>query len=86
MAGKTRPALIVEGRRLAGRRWMPNVVPAASCYEPVLVCGLDQSIRIEMFADLNKYGTLGRTVLKSEALADSGRYIAGDSAQGTDQQ
>ena len=38
-------------------------------YEPVLVGGLDQSIRIEMFGDLHEYGALGRAVTKSEALA-----------------
>ena len=38
-------------------------------YEPVLVGGLDQSIRIEMFGDLHEYGALGRLVTKSEALA-----------------
>ena len=37
-------------------------------YEPVLVGGLDQSIRIEMFGDLHEYGALGRAVTKAEAL------------------
>ena len=41
----------------------------ADGYEPVRVGGLDQSIRIEMFGDLHEYGTLGRAVTKSEALA-----------------
>jgi predicted dinucleotide-binding enzyme len=41
----------------------------AGGYEPVRVGGLDQSIRIEMFGDLHEYGTLGRAVTKSEALA-----------------
>jgi 8-hydroxy-5-deazaflavin:NADPH oxidoreductase len=38
-------------------------------YEPVRVGGLDQSIRIEMFGDLHEYGTLGRVVTRSEAVA-----------------
>jgi predicted dinucleotide-binding enzyme len=37
-------------------------------HEPVRVGGLDQSIRIEMFGDLHKYGALGRVLTKSEAL------------------
>jgi hypothetical protein len=37
-------------------------------YEPVLVGGLDQSVRIEMFGDLHEYGALGRVVTRSEAL------------------
>ncbi|HEV2373692.1 MAG TPA: NAD(P)-binding domain-containing protein [Streptosporangiaceae bacterium] len=41
----------------------------AGGYEPVLVGGLDQSIRIEMFGDLHEYGALGRVVTKPEALA-----------------
>jgi len=41
----------------------------AGGFEPVLVGGLDQSIRIEMFGDLHEYGALGRAVTKSEALA-----------------
>jgi 8-hydroxy-5-deazaflavin:NADPH oxidoreductase len=41
----------------------------ADGFEPVLVGGLDQSIRIEMFGDLHEFGALGRTVTKSEALA-----------------
>ena len=40
----------------------------AGGYEPVLVGGLDQSIRIEMFGDLHEYGALGRPVTKAEAL------------------
>ena len=39
-----------------------------SGYEPVLVGGLDQSARIEMFGDLHEYGALGRTVTRTEAL------------------
>jgi 8-hydroxy-5-deazaflavin:NADPH oxidoreductase len=38
-------------------------------YEPVLVGGLDQSIRIEMFGDLHEFGGLGRVVTRSEAMA-----------------
>jgi 8-hydroxy-5-deazaflavin:NADPH oxidoreductase len=37
-------------------------------YEPVLVGGLDQSIRLEVFGDLHEFGALGRVVTKSEAL------------------
>jgi predicted dinucleotide-binding enzyme len=37
-------------------------------YEPVLVGGLDQSIRLEVFGDLHEFGALGRAVTKSEAL------------------
>jgi 8-hydroxy-5-deazaflavin:NADPH oxidoreductase len=37
-------------------------------YEPVLVGGLDQSIRIEVFGDLHELGALGRVVTKTEAL------------------
>jgi predicted dinucleotide-binding enzyme len=37
-------------------------------YEPVLVGGLDQSIRIEMFGDLHEFGGLGRVVTRTEAL------------------
>ena len=37
-------------------------------YEPVLVGGLDQSIRLEVFGNLHEYGALGRVVSKSEAL------------------
>jgi 8-hydroxy-5-deazaflavin:NADPH oxidoreductase len=40
----------------------------AGGYDPVLVGGLDQSSRIEMFGDLHEYGALGRVVTKSEAL------------------
>jgi hypothetical protein len=34
----------------------------------VLLGGLDQSIRIEMFGDLHEVGALGRAVTRSEAL------------------
>ena len=37
-------------------------------YEPVLVGGLDQSIRLEVFGNLHEFGALGRVVTKSEAL------------------
>ena len=37
-------------------------------YEPVLVGGLDQSIRLEVFGNLHELGALGRVVTKSEAL------------------
>jgi 8-hydroxy-5-deazaflavin:NADPH oxidoreductase len=40
----------------------------AGGYEPVLVGGLDQSIRIEMFGDLHEFGALGRVVTRAEAL------------------
>ena len=36
-------------------------------FAPVLVGGLDQSIRIEMFGDLHEYGALGRVVTETEA-------------------
>ena len=41
----------------------------AAGFDPVLVGGLDQSIRLEMFGDLHEYGALGRVVTRSEALA-----------------
>jgi len=37
-------------------------------FDPVLVGGLDQSIRIEMYGDLHEYGALGRVVTTTEAL------------------
>src|ERR1700689_3188789 len=37
-------------------------------YEAVLVGGLDQSIRLEVFGDLHELGALGRVVGKTEAL------------------
>jgi 8-hydroxy-5-deazaflavin:NADPH oxidoreductase len=37
-------------------------------YEPVLVGGLDQSIRLEVFGDLHEFGALGRVVTRAEAL------------------
>ena len=37
-------------------------------YEPVLVGGLDQSIRLEVFGELHELGALGRVVTKTEAL------------------
>ena len=40
----------------------------AAGFDPVLIGGLDQSIRIEMFGDLHEYGALGRVVTKTEAL------------------
>ena len=40
----------------------------AAGFDPVLVGGLDQSIRLEMFGDLHEYGALGRVVTESEAL------------------
>jgi predicted dinucleotide-binding enzyme len=40
----------------------------AAGFDPVLVGGLDQSVRIEMFGDLHEYGALGRPVTKTEVL------------------
>jgi len=40
----------------------------AAGFDPVLIGGLDQSIRIEMFGDLHEYGALGRVVTETEAL------------------
>jgi predicted dinucleotide-binding enzyme len=40
----------------------------AAGFDPVLVGGLDQSIRIEMFGDLHEVGALGRAVTRAEAL------------------
>jgi predicted dinucleotide-binding enzyme len=37
-------------------------------YEPVLVGGLDQSIRLEVFGNLHEFGALGRVVTKAETL------------------
>jgi predicted dinucleotide-binding enzyme len=39
-------------------------------FEPVLVGGIDQSIRIEVFGDLHEFGALGKTVTVSEAKAN----------------
>jgi len=36
-------------------------------FEPVLIGGLDQSIRIEVFGDLHEFGALGKTVTLSQA-------------------
>lgn len=36
-------------------------------FEPVLVGGIDQSIRIEVFGDLHEFGALGKPVTLSEA-------------------
>ena len=36
-------------------------------FDPVRVGGIDQSIRIEVFGDLHKFGALGKTVTASEA-------------------
>jgi predicted dinucleotide-binding enzyme len=35
-------------------------------FEPVLIGGIDQSIRIEVFGDLHEFGALGKTVTLSE--------------------
>ena len=40
----------------------------AAGFDPVLIGGLDQSIRIEMFGDLHEYGALGRVVTTAEAM------------------
>jgi predicted dinucleotide-binding enzyme len=40
----------------------------AAGFDPVLIGGLDQSIRIEMFGDLHEYGALGRVVTTTEAM------------------
>jgi 8-hydroxy-5-deazaflavin:NADPH oxidoreductase len=40
----------------------------AAGFDPVLVGGLDQAVRIEMFGDLHEYGALGRVVTRAEAL------------------
>lgn len=40
----------------------------ASGYAPVLVGGLDQSIRIEVFGELHEYGALGKAVTLAEAV------------------
>jgi 8-hydroxy-5-deazaflavin:NADPH oxidoreductase len=42
---------------------------AASGFAPVRVGGIDQSVRIEAFGDLNEYGKLGRLVTSKEAEA-----------------
>src|SRR5580692_12791046 len=39
----------------------------AAGFDPVLIGGLDQSIRIEMFGDLHEYGALGRVVATAAA-------------------
>jgi 8-hydroxy-5-deazaflavin:NADPH oxidoreductase len=39
----------------------------ASGFGPVSVGGIDQSIRIEAFGELNEYGKLGRLVTAKEA-------------------
>ncbi|MBS4066495.1 MAG: NAD(P)-binding domain-containing protein [Chitinophagaceae bacterium] len=38
-------------------------------FEPVRVGALDQSIRIEVFGDLHEFGSLGKVVIKNEAIA-----------------
>lgn len=40
---------------------------AATGFAPVSVGGIDQSVRIEAFGDLNEYGKLGRLVTSKEA-------------------
>ena len=35
-------------------------------FEPVLIGGIDQSIRIEVFGDLHEFGALGKTITLSE--------------------
>jgi 8-hydroxy-5-deazaflavin:NADPH oxidoreductase len=40
---------------------------AASGFAPVSVGGINQSVRIEAFGDLNEYGKLGRLVTSKEA-------------------
>jgi predicted dinucleotide-binding enzyme len=40
----------------------------AAGFDPVLVGGLDQAIRLEMFGDLHEYGALGRVVTRAGAL------------------
>jgi 8-hydroxy-5-deazaflavin:NADPH oxidoreductase len=42
---------------------------AASGFAPVSVGGIDQSVRIEAFGELNEYGKLGRLVTAKEAEA-----------------
>jgi predicted dinucleotide-binding enzyme len=42
---------------------------AASGFAPVRVGGIDQSVRIEAFGELNEYGKLGRLVTSKEAEA-----------------
>jgi 8-hydroxy-5-deazaflavin:NADPH oxidoreductase len=42
---------------------------AASGFAPVKVGGIDQSVRIEAFGQLNEYGKLGMLVTKKEAEA-----------------
>lgn len=37
-----------------------------SGFEPVRVGGIDQSIRLEVFGDLHEFGSLGKTIKKSE--------------------
>lgn len=37
-----------------------------SGFEPLLVGGIDQSIRLEVFGELHEFGTLGKTVTKTE--------------------
>ena len=38
-----------------------------SGFEPVLIGSLDQSIRIEVFGDLNEFGALGKTITLKQA-------------------
>ncbi len=42
---------------------------AAAGFDPVLIGGLDQSIRIEVFGDLHEFGALGKAANRTEALA-----------------
>ena len=62
-----RAALFYAADDNAGRRPGRRADPGRG-FDPVLVGGLDQSIRIEMYGDLHEYGALGRVVTAAEAL------------------
>lgn len=48
-----------------------------SGFEPLLIGGLDQSIRIEVFGDLHEFGALGRLVSLAEAEARLAGTVVG---------
>lgn len=50
-----------------GRQVALNHLITASGFAPVLVGGVNQSIRIEVFGDLHELGNLGRLVSVREA-------------------
>ncbi|MDX2394076.1 NAD(P)-binding domain-containing protein [Streptomyces sp. DK15] len=50
----------------------------AAGFDPILIGGLDQSIRIEVFGDLHEFGALGKAANRTEALAAFAPLTAAD--------